>query len=88
MEKVADKDQGAAAPPQPKGTDPGDNAGEGWNPYDEYDTRSAADTPAQTPEYIENTMPWLKDATAKRQAEKAAAPLPAIPKKKADPKKS
>jgi hypothetical protein len=64
MEKPPDS---KAKPSHPK---PG---GEGWDPWDYYDCRSEADTPKPIQEYIDNTMPWLKDATAKRQAELNAA---------------
>ena len=84
MDKKPLAEKAPASTGQTPPTDPGD-AAEGWNPYDEYDTRTEAETPKQTPEYIENTMPWLKDAIAKRQAEKNAHPLPAA-KKPAPPK--
>jgi hypothetical protein len=64
----------------------GAEAAEGWDPYDEYDCRLDADSPKQTQQYIDETMPWRKDALAKRQAELEAATA-AVPNQ-ADSEKS
>jgi hypothetical protein len=63
MEKVVDK----AEKPVPA-------TGDEWDPYDYYDCWSEADTRKQTPKYIADTTPCLKDATAKREAELKEAP--------------
>jgi hypothetical protein len=48
---------------------------EGWNAFDGYDCRLDADTPKQTQAYIDATGPaGVKEAIAKRQAEKNASP--------------
>ena len=62
MENVNDN----AAKPPPSDATTGTDAADGWNPYDEYDCRP--NEPKQTQAYIDETMPWLKDALTKRLA--------------------
>jgi hypothetical protein len=73
MERIDDKTD----PPAAKCSVTDAAANEGWDPYDEYDCR--LNEPTQTPAYLDATMPWLKDALAKLQAEMKAAAGPGAP---------
>ena len=75
MNNVNDK----PAKPAPDDAPAEENSADGWNPHDEYDCRLDADTPKQTQAYIDETMPWRKDALAKRKADLKAASLVAAP---------